>query len=73
MSPELTKLRLLREVARRAHERAAEAELKARRDWDAASVAYFQAGRAEGICVVCEKPLADCKCVFMAAPAVGEE
>lgn len=69
--PELTKLRLLYERALR-EEQALEKTLGAARTKRVAAFGeYAQAGRQLGLCVMCGKALADCRCVWVADGGEG--
>lgn len=60
--PDLTKLRLLFERAKREQLRAETAAYERRRERERAELAYREAGRERGCCVHCENPLGECAC-----------
>ncbi len=63
-NPHTTKLRLIYERKKREYE-------TAKRQRDEAWMEYLKAMRADGLCAGCEKPLAECKCVFLAGGSQG--
>lgn len=56
MSATLTKLRIQQERLKRSYEEASDAELKARREWERAWLAYLDQAELEGLCRYCLKP-----------------
>lgn len=64
--PELTKLRIKADRARRVFQAANDEAIRLRWAYEEEWMKYVRHGKALGYCVFCELKKADCRCIFVA-------